>query len=363
MAIVEMTIKSSFCGVLRTLASPRLAVVVLGTLAGVLAMATIIESRFGSSTAWRYIYGVAWFTLLLGVLGLNVAAATISRWPWKPRHIGFVVTHAGILAVLGGSLATNWFGVTGRLALQQGTQDDRIVLDDWVVAARAGMSQTSVQVAIGQPPQVGRVRSFEMDGQPYQLRVLQYLPDAEPQAQVVEGTQDDPPTVLMVELIRGPWQQRTWLTWAEPASVGDGADKVELTLQAREVALPFAVRLDRFEVEEYPGTSEPSMFRSTVTVIDQQQAQRRTVDIEMNKPLEYRGWSFFQSSYSIDGNQRVSVLAVSKDPGKPIVLAGAMLLVIGTALLALQRLMPTRPGAVGGKVMHGDTTLVEIDHA
>jgi hypothetical protein len=479
-------------GVVRRLASLRLAVVVLASLAVVLAVATVIESKWGSETARRYVYGATWFSLFLVLLSVNVAAATILRWPWRLRHIGFLVTHAGLLVVLGGCLTTNLLGINGRLALEEGMQDDRIVVDEWVIRARAGQKETSeAEVVIGHPPRVGRFRSFELGGQEYHVRVVDYLADAEAVQRVVEGGQGDPAAVqveirsgghvwqewlvvdgggpwsirtagfglraarevsrepaakegkgttsvtivpgadrltlveqyagevmqqgdllldapvtlkkmsmvlvarkylpharasvvavphraeqgtspqpaVQVEIAGGDWRQPTWLLWAQPASVGSGPGKIDLVLQAGEVALPFAVRLNRFDIEEYPGTKRPAMFRSNVTVSGPQGREAPAVDIEMNRPLEYDGWSFFQSSYSFEGGRRVSVLAASKDPGQTIVFWGSALLVAGTVILACQRLWQqgdgtkmasggATPGRIGGK-----TNLVETDYA
>jgi len=86
----------------------------------------------------------------------------------------------------------------------------------------------------------------------------------------------------------------------------------------------------------------PAMYRSEVTVLDNERREQRTVTIEMNKPLEYRGWSFVQIDLSSDGRQNISTLGVSKDPGRPIVYCGAFLLVCGTVILAVQRLNTKR---------------------
>ncbi|MCM3876568.1 MAG: cytochrome c biogenesis protein ResB, partial [Thermoanaerobaculia bacterium] len=85
-----------------------------------------------------------------------------------------------------------------------------------------------------------------------------------------------------------------------------------------EIRLPFAVHLDRFEIDVYPGTQRPAMFRSRVKVLDGA-ADPQPFVIEMNKPLSYGGWQFFQSSYHIDDQHRATILSVSRDPGQPVV--------------------------------------------
>jgi ABC-type transport system involved in cytochrome c biogenesis permease subunit len=108
--------------------------------------------------------------------------------------------------------------------------------------------------------------------------------------------------------------------------------------------LPFSLRLDAFEMDLYPGTRQPAMFRSRVTVRDPSGPERAAV-IEMNRPLSYRGYQLFQSSYQIQGGREMSVLSVSKDPGQPIVFLGYGLLVLGMIVVLATRIAQRRETA------------------
>ncbi|HEX7078134.1 MAG TPA: cytochrome c biogenesis protein CcsA [Candidatus Eisenbacteria bacterium] len=112
--------------------------------------------------------------------------------------------------------------------------------------------------------------------------------------------------------------------------------------------LPFALRLDAFEMDFYPGTMRPAMFRSRVTVIGAPggaggaaMPERRAV-IEMNRPLSYGGFQFFQSSYQQEGGREMSILSVSKDPGEPVVFFGYGLLVFGMLVVLTTRIAQRR---------------------
>lgn len=94
--------------------------VILMLLLLAMACATVFESSHGSEQALGVFYRSWWFELGLGLLGANVAAALLVRYPFIRRRLGFVVTHAGILLVLGGALVTEYFGVNGQLGLAEG---------------------------------------------------------------------------------------------------------------------------------------------------------------------------------------------------------------------------------------------------
>ena len=104
------------------LASLRLAVVVLVTLLVVLTVAMVYESEHGTPAVRRAVYSAPWFDGLLALLGVNVAAAALKRYPWRRDQIPFVVTHAGIITILIGSFVTRHWGVDGTLALAEGEE-------------------------------------------------------------------------------------------------------------------------------------------------------------------------------------------------------------------------------------------------
>jgi ABC-type transport system involved in cytochrome c biogenesis permease subunit len=120
--------------------------------------------------------------------------------------------------------------------------------------------------------------------------------------------------------------------------------------------LPFRVRLDAFEIDTYPGTRRPAMFRSRVVVLEGSGAERPAV-IEMNRPLAHGGFELFQSSYQIQGGREMTVLQVSRDPGQAIVFLGYTLLVAGmiivffTRLAQHRRLAQLAAGAPGAAVV------------
>lgn len=98
--------------------------------------------------------------------------------------------------------------------------------------------------------------------------------------------------------------------------------KIYYTQEERK-ELPFAVRLNKFEITYHAGTHAPADYRSAVTVID----GKEHIDghISMNNILSYRSYRFYQASYDEDGNG--SILAVNTDPyGIPVTYTGYGLL-------------------------------------
>jgi len=88
---------------------------------------------------------------------------------------------------------------------------------------------------------------------------------------------------------------------------------------------PFALKLDDFVMETYPGSSSPSAYESHVKIIDE--GKETPYKIYMNHVLNHKGYRFFQSSF--DPDRMGTVLSVNHDYW------GTLISYIGYALLFL----------------------------
>jgi len=114
----------------RFLASLKLAVTLIVLLAAILAVATLVEADKGRDYTRWYFYTQTWFVALLGMLGVNILSATLIRFPWKLRQFGFVVTHAGLLILLAGSIVTFNYGIDAMISLEEGKTGDHVTVRD-----------------------------------------------------------------------------------------------------------------------------------------------------------------------------------------------------------------------------------------
>ncbi|HVE15218.1 MAG TPA: hypothetical protein VNB29_00715 [Chthoniobacterales bacterium] len=116
------------------LGSLKLALLLLATIALACAVATFCESSFDSKIARAYIYKAPWFTVWLGVLCANLLCVTITRWPWQRKHLGFVITHYGIITLLAGAVIGSRLGFEGNVTLHKGEAPlDRVVTSRSVI--------------------------------------------------------------------------------------------------------------------------------------------------------------------------------------------------------------------------------------
>ena len=104
----------------RFLASLKLAVILIFTLAATLGYATFYETFHGTGAVQTDIYRSKGFALLMAMLGVNILCAALIRFPWKRRQTGFVVTHAGLLVLLAGSFLSIKTTDEGQVGIVEG---------------------------------------------------------------------------------------------------------------------------------------------------------------------------------------------------------------------------------------------------
>ena len=119
---------------IKTLGSLNFAVLLIAALVVLLTTSTITESVYGTPFAQRLFYQAGWFDIFLALVGVNILCSALSRWPYKLHHTGFLITHVGILLLLGGSLMTRLLGVEGQMTLVEGEKKNHILAQDYQLA-------------------------------------------------------------------------------------------------------------------------------------------------------------------------------------------------------------------------------------
>ena len=170
-----------------------------------------------------------------------------------------------------------------------------------------------------------------------QLEVLEFFPDSvnvsqyEP-ARNQKGN-DAPPSAIRVASLSDP-KNFIWLGANDRGEIrNESGEKIKLLYGFRQIALPFGIKLEKFQIDHYQGTKNPAEYSSKVRVSTGEKLSDETL-ISMNEPLHHGGFTFYQASY-IPGNPRptTSVFTVNKDPGRELKYFGSLLIVFGAIWL------------------------------
>jgi hypothetical protein len=321
------------------LSSLRLAVVVMVTLGTTCAYATFYERAHGTSAVQSDIYQTPGFALLLGLLGINIFAVMMKRYPWKAHHAGFVMAHIGIMILLAGSLISLHRGLDASLRLFEGETTDRVALLQKALFVTVPGGGPTAQFAArfeGLTPAPGRELRHPLPGSDIALVIEDYAPHVEVTATRLVRPAPPPAreerrrSAVKVRL-EGPSARTAseWLPWSEVRRVPFASGSATIGYGAPQVALPFKVTLLAFKSEKYPGSRMPATFESVVRIDDPDRGVFER-HITMNHPLHYRGYIFFQASF-VEGTPNRSIFSVARAPGLPLVYLGSTLIGLGVA--------------------------------
>jgi hypothetical protein len=141
---------------IKLLGSLSFALWLIGGLVAVLTLSTLLESAHGTPFVQRFFYQAGWFDVFLALFGLNILCSSLSRWPYKKHHTGFLIVHTGILMLLTGSFMSRYGGVDGQMALYEGESGNRILLPGYELVIHLPDHSIKIQ-DLGQAARLVRV--------------------------------------------------------------------------------------------------------------------------------------------------------------------------------------------------------------
>lgn len=204
------------------LCSLKAAVLIILAIALFLAVATVIESVYDTKTAQYWIYRSIWFHLSLAFLGINIFSVAVSRYPWKWRHVPFLLAHLGILVLLVGSWITDKKAIDGSIRISEGQTSSVVELDSTALVMSTQDQIFSYSVR-WQPPGVSfrPLRVQPPFQKPIVLVIDQFLAHADPEVSFTPVVEDlgsksrsklQAPA-LQLRLVGGPMKmtQDVWL--------------------------------------------------------------------------------------------------------------------------------------------------------
>jgi hypothetical protein len=446
--------------IVKVLASLKLAVLVLLSLATVIATGTFVEARYDAFAAAEKVYHTPWMYGVLTLLVINLTAVMVDRWPWKKRHTPFVMAHIGIIVLLLGALITVRYGLDGTMRFQVGEanryvtvqdtefqvwssfdgehyiklldkqtdffknsprkkpvsvslpegplsvedykpyvipshnvvasespragsavrfqiKNDRVDVTDWLLQSRKDADAENnfgpAQLTLGKAPEASRGKNeifltpdgsslkyvvYYKDGRPakrgrakegqaidtgwmgLQFTVLRYLPQAE---DAWEFKDVDRPTPLTTSAIRIHFEGKDhWLQQNDVMKFFTTNAVYIVTYGSRRIDLGFDLKLIKFHIGHYQGTTRASSYSSVVATPDGKEHL-----IAMNEPLKYKRLTFYQASFQqdTDGTPTASILSVNYDPGRWIKYLGSLIISLGIVGLFYNKRKAARASA------------------
>ena len=310
---------------------------------------------------------------LLGVLLLvNLISSHIYRFEFTRKKVGIQLAHAGVIVLLVGQLATDMLAREMQMHFAEGeTRSYSESAADYELIFISGGEATAIPEKLLQAG-----GELKIENLPFTIRVKAHwrnsdlnfrapmMKNAPPLAtngvalnfdfrkveDVKTMDQKNVPTAVLEFLTPagslGTWVASDWTGDAAlveavrngyvqmgaamaqkiagqlvaPQTIVADGKKFTFLMRPARIRHPFSLTLLKATHTTYPGTDIPKDFRSRVRIDNPQTGEKREVEISMNHPLRYGGYTYYQ--YQMDAGQAAqmagraptSVLSVVRNP-------------------------------------------------
>lgn len=112
--------------IIKSIGDLRVSVLLFLLFALFCALATFIESAYGTPTAWAMVYDTFWFEYIQLLLGINLLCGMFRYKMFGLKKLPLMIFHISFLFILVGSAMTRYAGFEGILPIREHTQNSLI---------------------------------------------------------------------------------------------------------------------------------------------------------------------------------------------------------------------------------------------
>ena len=311
--------------------STKLMAVLFIAFAAAMACGTFIESNYDTDTARIWVYNTWWFEAMIVFFVVNFIG-NIQRYRLlKKENWAVFILHFSWVFIIVGAGITRYFGDEGTISLREGETANAYlssrtyitVLVDGDYQGKPLRKRNQKEVLFSTYTSNHYQWHSDFKGKPFQVDYQSFAQQAEGMSTVVftitSGNERQQVTVMGHKGLQHP-----------PTTASLNGLDFHISYGAREVLLPFSIKLNDFIADKYPGTENSyASFKSKVLIDSREDSFN--YDIYMNHILNYKGYRLFQSSFHPD--EQGTILSVNDDFwGTLITYIGYSLLFIGLLL-------------------------------
>lgn len=391
-------LKDSFVKtLLRFIGSYGLAIAILTLLLFLVYVGTIEQARLGLYDVQdRYFNSLIFFAdvpllpfdipfpgvyLLMLLFAINLIVGTLQRIPLKREKLGLLINHFGIIFILLSGVVSHHFSIDGQMTLLPGeTSNIFSSYHEWEIAVLGPVEDGQRRQWIIDENFFNdlnrRERTFQADTLPFDLTFAHYNrnalvqpigPNVQATGEVIDGFFINPQPAakenemnlpaMQISLLSSGAPERAilWGNSIRPWTVQVNGELWDIMLRKKQWRTPFNITLKEFRHEYHPGTRMARTYESDI--IKTENGHEQEINIRMNEPMRYEGYTFFQASFrEFPDGTASSTFAVVKNPSDHwpliacIIITFGMLIHFGDKLMAhlrrernLQAQQPSAP--------------------
>lgn len=276
----------------------------------------------------------------LGIIFLGLFFQLLFKTKFSDKNkIGISITHLGVFLLLLGGIITNFSNIEGSMIIPEGKSSNYFEdyhMIELAISASESAAGTRPSLIIPEK-QLKPGAIFIADHEKYTIKILKYFKNIalrpksqndhfgnivlNQQTEIVSKAQEsnENENIQAVEFqVSGSGNDGVFVVYKDmdqypTLTTQEGAHLLASIRNLRH-PLPFTITLNDFEKQVYPSSQIPKSFKSAITLHDEKIDQK--IVIQMNEPLRYKGYTFYQSSFSQNSEGEITDLAVVKNAGK-----------------------------------------------
>lgn len=286
---------------------------------------------------------------LMSVLFINMLMKFLLFSEWRWVKSGVILTHFGVLVLIFGGFVTAFTTAESYMIIEQG-KSSNIVEDyyqrEFVVTKDAKKIyalphqdlKEGLKIESASFPFAVKIETYcfnckierrsSPEGWQGPGQFMQLIPDK------TLPVREENLTGIEFELNGDKYV--TFDKFPKPPEFDIDGHKYSIEIRHAERELPFTLSLEKFQQGLYPGSDTAKSYRSDLTILDGNDKWKTF--IEMNKPLRYNGFTFYQSSFDMSGTNPFTILNVVENSGRLFPYVASLLMSIGLILHLIIRL-------------------------
>ena len=302
------------------------------------------EKYFNSIILWLGPIPTPGGLTTIGIIFMALSIKFVFYSPWNRKKAGTIITHLGILLLLLGGIITSAVTQEGFMIIPEGRNINQIsdyykkivhVKKDNDIIASFDFDDLSKNQNIGTEDITIRIlEKCENCGARAPSGIYPNLQDMAANMELYPTASEKQKEAnfsgLVLDISNVDTQSGTYIVMEDiekNPTLKIKNSTIEVSLTRRSTQLPFSITLNDFRKIDYPGTQKAKEYEADITLHDGDLSWPST--ISMNKPLRYKGYTLYQSSFEQRPNVEVTVLNVVKNEGRAFPYIATLVIFIG----------------------------------
>ena len=360
--------KNICINIINKISNPKIFVIIISWMIILVFIGTISQKYIGLYASQnKYFFSkILWFGYLplpgglttMILMSINLSSFFFKKNIWNKKKFGIITVHLGTLLLLYGGGITYFFNKEGSMILTTKQTNSNYIQsyhDKEFVIIDIDTYKDSLEFINFNEQSLKPGKKITYDNIPFEIEIIQYCQNSiliedtdSPSMECINSEIEDSENKTGIQYylkstniknnnINGTYISRVNSNNNSENIVIDDKRYIIL-LQPKRTYLPFTIELINVNRTLYPNSQIPKSYSSEINVLNEQLSRRDI--IEMNAPLRYKGYTFYQAHYEENKatGVKVSVLAVVKNYGRLFPYISSIIMCIGILLQMIMRL-------------------------